>query len=447
MKISIDRRDFIKTGMAAGMAAALGPKILSAAPEKEKKIRIGIIGIGLRGTGHLDGLLQRGDVTVPAVCDIDTERFQIAQDLIAKAGDKKAEVYQGSETAYKKLLARGDLDAVLIATPWLWHFPMALDAMKAGIPVATEVAGAASVQECWDLVEAHETTGTPFMFLENVCYRRDVMAVLNMIRQNLFGELIHCRCGYQHDLREVKFQPGVEFGEKGVHEARWRTEQSVKRNGDLDPTHGAGPVAMYLNVNRGNRFVSLTSTATQSRGLHNYIVEHGGENHPNAKIPFALGDVVTTVIRCANGESVLVTHDTNLPRPYSLGFYVHGTKGIWNHDGDRIYFENRSPEAHVWEKDEAYLKQYDHPLWKRYENRAEGAGHGGMDFFVLNAFVECLKRKEPFPIDVYDAAAWQCITPLSEQSIAEGGEPQEFPDFTRGAWIRRRPVFAVKEEY
>jgi predicted dehydrogenase len=407
-----------------------------------------MIGIGLRGTGHLESLLQRGDVLVPAICDVDPERISIAQDWIQKAGQKKADAYGvEGDFAYRKLLARGDLDGVVIATPWLWHQPMAIDAMKAGVAVGAEVAGAASLQECWDLVETQESTGTPYMLLENVCYRRDIMAVLRMVREGLFGELIHCRCGYQHDLREVKFEPGTEFGAKGKHEAKWRTDQSVRRNGDLYPTHGTGPVAMMLNINRGNRFLDLTSVATKSRGLHNYVIDHGGPDHPNAKILFRLGDVVTTQIRCANGETVLVTHDTNLPRPYSLGFYVHGTKGIWNHDGDRIYFEGRSPNSHEWEKDESYLKTYDHPLWKRYENLAEGAGHGGMDFFVLNAFVECLKRKQAFPIDVYDSATWRAITPLSEQSVAGGGEPQAFPDFTNGRWTERKDFFGGREEF
>lgn len=446
MAESFARRDFIKAG-AAGMAAVLIPGWLQALDERMKTVRIGMIGVGLRGMGHLSNLLQRSDVRIPAVCDIDTERIPIAQDLIVKAGHPKAEAYTEDEFAYRKLLARGDLDAVILSTPWLWHFPMAVDAMKARVPVATEVSGAASVQECWDLVETHEDTGTPFMFLENVCYRRDVMAVLNMIRQGLFGDLIHCRCGYQHDLREVKFQPGAEFGGKGIHEAKWRTEQSVKRNADLYPTHGAGPVAMYLDINRGNRFVTLTSMATASSGLHDYIMKVGGPSHPNARIAFRLGDVVTSLIKCAGGQTVLVTHDTNLPRPYSLGFYVHGSRGIWNHDAGSIYLEGTSPEPHVWEPEAAYLSRYDHPLWKRFDSRAEGSGHGGMDFFVLNALVECLKRGAPFPIDVYDAASWKVITPLSEQSISQGGEPQEFPDFTRGRWVNRSPSFGFSDAY
>ena len=330
---------------------------------------------------------------------------------------------------------------------------MAVATMKAGKYAGVEVSAANTIEECWDLVNTSEETGKPCMILENVCYRRDVMAVLNMVRQGLFGELIHLECGYQHDLRNVKFndgkQPyggGVEFGEKGLSEAKWRTLHSVTRNGDLYPTHGVGPVAEYLNINRGNRFVSLTSTASKARGLHKYIVDQAGEDHPNAKVRFKLGDVITTVIQTAQGESIVVRHDTNLPRPYSLGFRVQGTDGLWMDLNDGIYVEGKSP-AHQWEAAGSYLEQYDHPLWKRYAPQAEGAGHGGMDFFVGHAFVESVKRQAPTPLDAYDAAAWSAVTPLSEQSIASGGTSQLFPDFTRGRWIKRAPIFALDDDY
>jgi hypothetical protein len=285
------------------------------------------------------------------------------------------------------------------------------------------------------------------MLLENVCYRRDVMAVLDMVKRGMFGELIHCQCGYQHDLRNIKFQPGVEFGPGAEGEAVWRTEHSIRRNGDIYPTHGVGPVAKYLGINCGNRFMTLTSMATKSRGLHDYIVKNGGEDHPHAKIQFALGDIVTTLIKCANGETVLVSHDTNLPRPYSLNFRVQGTKGLWMRDNRSIYLEDVSPEPHRWEPFEKYQEEYDHPLWKRYASDAEGAGHGGMDFFVVNAFVESVKRNVPPPIDVYDAASWSVISALSERSVAMGSEPIPFPDFTRGKWVTRRSTFGDSDVF
>ncbi len=441
------RRSFIRSGTMAGMAAVMLPRFAYTGSAIKQTIRIGMIGIGLRGTNHLANILERRDVEVPAICDIDPGRIPIAQGMLRDAGKPRAETYTENETSYQKLLSRDDLDGVIISTPWIWHIPMTIDAMKSGKIAGLEVAGAFSVQECWDLVNTYEQTGVPMMFLENVCYRRDIMAVLNMVRKNMFGELIHCQGGYQHDLRDVKFQPGVEFGDKGEHEAVWRTQHSIKRNGDLYPTHGVGPLAVYLNINRGNRFVSLTSTATKSRGLHNYIIEHGGPDHPNAAVKFSLGDIVTTVIKCAGGETVILSHDTNLPRPYSLGFRVQGTKGLWMRDGNMLYIEGVSREPHTWEDATPFLEKYDHPLWKKFEDAAVGSGHGGMDFFVLNAFVESLKRGVNPPLDVYDAAAWSVITPLSEQSIAAGGTPQMFPDFTGGRWIKRKPVFALRDAF
>jgi hypothetical protein len=292
------------------------------------------------------------------------------------------------------------------------------------------------------------------MLMENVCYRRDIMAVLNMVRKGLFGELLHLQGGYQHDLREVKFndgkQPyggGVEFGKKGYSESKWRTMHSVKRNGDLYPTHGAGPVSTMLNINRGNRFKHITSTSTQSRGLHDYIVKKGGEFHPNAKVVFKLGDIVTSVIKCANGQTVMLSHDTNSPRPYSLNFRVQGTNGIWMRDNDSIYLEGLSPKPHYWEPFDNYQKQYDHPLWKAFANDAEGAGHGGIDFFIMRAFIESIKRNLHPPIDVYDAVSMSAICPLSEESISRGSRPMDFPDFTRGKWKKTQPIFGLNSEY
>jgi predicted dehydrogenase len=292
------------------------------------------------------------------------------------------------------------------------------------------------------------------MIMENVNYRRDIMAVLNMVRQGLFGELLHCQGGYQHDLRHVKFNDGngaygggVEFGEKGFSEARWRTQHSVDRNGDLYPTHGLGPVSPMLDINRGNRMLHLSSAATQTRGLHKYIVDNGGEQHPNAKVKFKLGDIVTTVIKCANGQTIMLSHDTNSPRPYSLNFRVQGTQGIWMKDNQSIYIEGMSPEAHRWQSDEEYLKKYDHPLWKRFENEAAGAGHGGMDFFIARAFIEAIKGDAKPVIDVYDAVSMSVISPLSEKSIMLNSASVKIPDFTRGKWKNNQSIFGLNEDY
>jgi predicted dehydrogenase len=440
--MNLDRREFIKKNTIAGIGLAMAPTFLHAAVPAEEKIRLGFIGVGGRGTDLLGLALERKDVVIKAVCDIKITAVMNAQKLVEEAGQPKPEGYSENENAYLKLVSRDDIDGIVIATPWLWHTPMAVASMKAGKYTAVEVPAATTIEECWDLVNTSEETGMPCMILENVCYRRDVLAILNMVRQDMFGELIHCQCGYQHDLRGIKFNPGVEFGPGAVGEAEWRTFQSINRNGDIYPTHGLGPVANYLNINRGNRLVSLTSVATKTRGLHDYIVKTAGEDHPNADIIFKLGDIVTTLIRCNNGETIVISHDTNLPRPYSLGFRVQGTKGIWMDDGNQIYIEGIS-QPHVWDPADSFLEKYDHPLWKKYENQAEGAGHGGMDFFVIHAFIESVKNRVQPPLDVYDAAAWSIVSPLSERSIADGGEPQDFPDFTRGRWMVRKPVFGL----
>jgi predicted dehydrogenase len=450
----MNRKDFVRlTGLGAASLAVLPETNLFAAPA-DAKVKMALIGTGLRGQNHLDLLLRRDDVDLVAICDVDERMLKLARELVNKSGKKMPEVFTGNAYAWKQLLTKHQPDGIIIATPWEWHKPMILGALDAGVKyVGTEVILGMTLEDHWDVVHAAEKQNAHVMMMENVCYRRDVMAVLNMVRQGMFGELIHLQGGYQHDLREVKFNDGVnpyghgvEFGEKGFSEAHWRTEHSVHRNGDLYPTHGIGPLAHYININRGNRFLSLCSFSSKARGLHNHIVKKGGADHPNAKVEFKLGDVVTTSISCANGETILLQHDTNLPRPYSLGFRVQGTEGLWMDVNKGIYIQDKSAKAHQWDEAKAWLDKYDHPLWARWSKSTEGAGHGGMDFFVVHALVESIKRRIPTPMDVYDAAAWSAITPLSERSIELGNETVEFPDFTGGQWMYRKPVFSLTDE-
>lgn len=449
------RRNFVKKTAIVGTGLALAPSLTFGINTGSKeKLNVGLIGVGLRGTNHLNNVLLRDDVNVVAICDIDQRRNTIALDMIAKADQPKPKVFGKSDYDYRNLLELKEVDAVIISTPWLWHTRMAKDSMLAGKYTGLEVSAANTMEECWDLVNTHEQTGSHLMILENVCYRRDIMAVLNMVRQDVFGELVHFRCGYQHDLRFVKlndgktaYGKGVEFGEKGISESAWRTQHSLLRNADVYPTHGAGPIAVMCDINRGNRFVSITSMASKGIGIHNYIVKNGGENHPNAKLKFKQGDVITSMIETANGETIIVTHDCNLPRPYSLGFRVQGSEGIWEVDGNRIYIEGKAEKSHRWDEATAWLDKYDHPLWKKYGETAMGAGHGGMDFFVIQAFIESAKKNIAPPLDAYDAAAWSAITPLSEVSIANNGESQDFPDFTRGNWVKRKPYNWIKDSY
>lgn len=451
------RHEFLKkTGItAAALAMSPATDLFARSYPADAKIKMAIIGTGLRGQNHLDLLLRRDDVDVVAICDISDRMLGMAKAAINKSGKKMPQIFTGDDYAWEKMLKEKELDAVIIATPWEWHKPMVIGSLEAGLKyVGTEVILGITLQDHWDVVKAAEKHNAHVMMLENVCYRRDVMAILNMVRQGLFGELIHLQGGYQHDLRDVKMNDGVraygggcEFGENGFSEAHWRTQHSIHRNGDLYPTHGIGPIAQCININRGNRFVNLCSFSSKSRGLHDHIVKTCGADSKNAKIEFKLGDVVTTSIKCANGETILLQHDTSLPRPYSLGFRVQGTGGIWMDVSKTIYVEGKSARNDVWDDQQKWLNEYDHPLWKKYGQDAQGAGHGGMDFFVIHSFIESAKRKLPTALDVYDAAAWSAITPLSEQSIELGNETVEFPDFTGGQWMYRKPVFAFNDDY
>ena len=450
----INRRKFIKSSALIGASTALYSSKLFDLKNNDKKLRLGIIGTGLRGQWMTHLCLLRNDVEIKAICDIDYEMINKTLNLIKDAGAFPPDVYKNGDHDFLNLVKRDDIDAVYIATPWEWHHPMAIAAMDEGKHVGTECPAALTVSEIWDLVNTSERSNRHCMLMENVCYRRDVMAVLNMVRQGLFGELLHCQGGYQHDLREVKFndgkQPyggGVEFNSSGYSESKWRTQHSIDRNGDLYPTHGVGPISTMLDINRGNRFSHITSTSSQSRGLNKHIINNGGKDHPSANIEFKLGDIVTSVIKCENGETIVLSHDTSSPRPYSLNFRVQGTEGIWMVDNNSIYIENISKDEHRWESDEEYLLKYDHPLWQKFEEQAAGSGHGGMDFFILNAFVEPLKRGLRPPIDVYDAASMSVISPLSEKSIRLGSAPVKFPDFTRGKWKSNKPIFGLNKNY
>ena len=444
------RRDFVRN-TAVGLAGLTILPTGSLFARNADKVRLGYIGVGLRGRNHIQEGLLRNDVEIVAICDIQESSLKYCRAQFVKAGKKLPVEYTGSVDAYKKLVERKDIDAVIIATPWQFHRDQSIDAMRAGKYVGCEVIAGITEQDHWDILKVYEETKVPYMTLENVCYRRDVMAVLNMVRQNVFGELIHLEGGYQHDLRPVLFNDGKNFDGKGgefgpntMGEAQWRTQFNIDRNGDIYPTHGAGPVMHYIDINRGNRFTNLVSFASKSRGLNRYI-DKVSPGNKNAKINFKNGDVVTTTLNCANGETVVLSHDTHLPRPYSLGFRVQGTEGLWMDVNESIYIEGKSKSYDEWDKAQVWFDKYDHPLWKKYAKLAEGAGHGGMDWFVFNAFVEAVKQKKQTPIDVYDSLTMSVITPLSEKSIEEGNTPQKFPDFTKGKWKDAKPDFALND--
>lgn len=455
--MNLNRRSFVKRTLGGVGAMVIGKNALAgtlAAPtilrgKDDRKVRLGFIGVGGMGTNLLRSCLLMPDVEIPAICDTDPKALQRALDLTEKSGRKRPEGYSKDEEDYLNLVVREDIDAVVIATPWLWHTPMCIAAMKAGKHVAPEVWGASSVDECWELVRAAEETGMQCMMLENHCYDRIEMSVLKMVREGLFGEMLHYECSYCHDLRGVKFRPGAEFGPNAEGEARWRTVHSLKRNGDLYPTHGLGPIANYMDDNRGNRMVTLTSTATKSRSLQEYIIKQGGKGHPNAELDWTLGDIITTVIKTQNGETITLTHDTNSPRPYSNNMMAQGTKGLWMYHRqlcNSVHVEGRSPD-HQWEAWEKYIPEFEHPLWKKFTSEGVRGDHGGAGYLKVRGFVECIKRGIPTPIDVYDTAAWIAVTPLTEKSIAMGSAPVDFPDFTTGKWMTNKPIFGLTDQY
>lgn len=406
-------------------------------------VRIGFVGLGGRGQGNLRELLNVEGVIVPAVCDKYEDRANKGKEIVEEETGTAPDVYLD----YKELLARDDIDAVFCCTTWITHARIGIDAMRAGKHVGFEVGGAASIEECWQLVRASEETGKFCMLLENCCYDRSEMAIFNMIKKGLFGDLIHMQGGYQHDLRDE-----ISLGRENRHGRLFNFQH---RNGELYPTHQFGPISKALSINRGNRYISVSSFATKSKGLNEWIKKNKGEDYDLADYEFNQGDIVTTVLKTADGQTVVLTHDCSLPRPYSRGYRVQGTGGIYMEDGETIYLEGVSHEnknhwTHEWESFDKYQEEYEHPLWKKY--RIDGVhegGHGGMDYLVFSAFIEAVKVGSQPPIDVYDTATWMAVTCLSEQSIAIGGAPVPFPDFTNGMWIDREPyrrgIFCLEE--
>ena len=398
----------------------------------KKRVDIGFIGISGRGSSMLDLLLQVEGVRVPAVCDKVVERAENGIEIVNKRTGNAYPVHAYID--YKELLKNEKLDAVMICTTWITHARIAIDAMRAGCNVAFEVGGAASIEECWQLVRTSEDTGKFCMLLENCCYDRNEMALFNMIKMGLFGEITHMEGGYRHDLREE-----ICMGRENIH---GRLFNFMHRNGELYPTHQLGPISKALGINRGNRFLTLVSMSSKSRGLNEWIKSRKGEDYDIANYAFNQGDVTTTIIKCANGETITLTHDCSTPRPYSRNYVIEGTKGIYSeNDGEcgGLYLDSFSDGEPRWREFKDYREKYEHPLWQAYEKGGIKAGHGGMDYLVLSAFVESLLLEAKPPIDVYDTASWMAITCLSEQSAAMGGMPVPVPDFTNGMWIDREP--------
>ncbi len=399
---------------------------------KNGNFQVGVIGVGARGSFLVSGILCRNpDVTIRYICD----RYADRAEASAKEVQQLTGTLPAVVTDYQTILNDPEIEVVFNYASWETHLPIAIACMKVGKICGFEVGGAYSLQQCWDLVHTYEETGVPCMMLENCCYDKRETMIMNMVRKGLFGEVIHCEGGYRHDLRdEVAF---------GVEKRHYRLAQYKARNCDNYPTHDLGPIAKILEINRGNRMVSLVSVASKAAGLRDYIERHKAEDDVLRQTTFAQGDVVDTLIRCANGETIRLTLDTTLPRFYSRDFCVQGTRAMYTEQGDALFLDgvgdHNLPITDHLRSAEQYEETYLSPTWKTYRHNPVG-GHGGMDWLVHTAFLDCLRRGETeMPIDVYDIAAWTCISALSEISIAKGGQPVDIPDFTNGAWITRKP--------
>ena len=389
--------------------------------------RVALAGCGCRGASMLPLLLEMEDVRVTAVCDPYLDKAEACAEQVRKAYGEPCAVY----TDYREMIEKDDADGVMVSTSWQAHCAVAIAAMRAGKYAAVECGGGCSMDELWDLVRTSEQTGMPCMALENCCYDRNEMAVLNMIKQGIFGEVVHVQGGYGHDLRDE-----ISYGRENRH---YRFANYKVRNGELYPGHAIGPMAKYLNVNRGNRMVSLSSMASGAFGLNDYAEKNEKVNPAFKTARFAQGDIVKTNIKCANGELITLTLDTTLPRNYSRNFTVRGTNGYFSEVCNGIHLENVHGEwdHNFYNNVKEYREKYEHPVWHKFEIEGVKGGHGGMDWLVFDAFFEALKNGEVPPIDTYDTAAWMAITPLSEISIMNNGAPQDIPDFTRGMWTHR----------
>ena len=406
------------------------------ATRKIKPLKLGLIGLGPRSPAQVYGTQWAGGAEIVAICDCEADRIEESLKLFKKLKMKRPKTYLD----HRELLKDPRIEAVMVPSSWNSHVPIAIDAMRAGKYVSFEVGGACSIQQLWDLVHTSEETGIPCMMLENCCYGRDELMVLNLVRQGLFGELIYCEGGYEHNLGALS---------TGLERQRERSFHNLRRNGDLYPTHALGPVSKILGINRGNRFLSLTSTATKARGLAAAAEKKDWKGAAGNRV-FNKGDVVTTVIKCANGEVITLKHCVSLPRPYSRDCRVQGTKGIWLEDAKGLFIEGLTKtdfvddkgkpyKAEKWDDIKSYYDKHDHPIWQEFRKDVKG-GHGGMDTLILKAFFDAVRKRIATPIDVYDTAAWMAITCLSEDSIAMGSMPVPVPDFTNGKWINREPA-------
>ncbi len=397
-----------------------------------KTYNVGVIGLGIRGAWWAcDMLPDLENVNVTAICDLYDDRIEEA----AKKLEEKGKPAKLKTRDFRELINSDLVDVVFVLSAWGNHYEATMMAMDLHKPVGLEVGGAYSIQECYDLVRKHEQTKTPVMMLENCCYGEVEMTVLNMARNGVLGDIVHCDGSYSHDLR--KSLAGL------VRDRHYRCEEYMHRNCDSYPTHEIGPISKVLGIGSGNRFVSLVSMSSRAAGMNEYLSDKP-DNYYHGK-NFMQGDIFTTMIKCAGGETVTIRLDTTLPRPYSRSFTVRGTKGMYEEATNSVFLDcdhNDISVMHNWRENwgnmEKYMEEHRHPLWVQFREEGVKGNHGGMDYLVACAFFDALDKGEPMPIDIYDAVCWMAITTLSEQSVALGSQSVLFPDFTGGKWIEKK---------
>ncbi len=431
------RRKFVQLSTASAVAAGV-TRMTHAAPTsttqtmidvpfEKRNPRIGMIGTGGRGTSLLENLLA-ADAQVVAICDAVPAHAENAAGLVEKSGQKKPGLFTDGTHAYQALLKSPEVDFVIVATPWMWHAEMAIAAMKAGKDVAVEVPAVTTLEDCWNIVRTSEATRKHCTMLENCCYGYNETLVLRMVHAGKFGDLLYGEGAYLHDLREEL------FSDKG--EGLWRRAEHTKRDGNLYPTHGLGPVANYMGINHGDKFGHLVSMSTPQRGLDVYRKAHLKAGDPRLAEKYVTGDMNTTLIKTTKGLTITVKHTVSTPHPYDRVNSIAGTNGIFEDYPARIYLDGQNKDEE-WGSIDLY-KEFEHPLWKREGDLAKKVGgHGGMDFLMLYRLLACLREGIAPDMDVYDAAAWSAVSPLSVSSVAKGSAPMEFPDFTQGKWQMR----------
>ena len=450
----MERREFLMAAGVTGIGLASGalfadtqvakprPKgsksVAGLVVPKMDKVRVAFIGVGARGSGHVSQLCLIDGVEVVAICDNHLPSLERAVKNVVERHKRPTPLAFGKgPDDYKRMLERTDIDCVFIATPWHEHVRMAVDTMNSGKHAFVEVPAATSLEECWLLVETAERNQKNCMMMENVNYGREELLVLNMVQKGVFGELIHGEAAYIHDLRSQMHE--IEHGT-----GSWRTYEYAKHNGNLYPTHGLGPVAHYMDINRGDAFDYMTSISSPSLMRNLYAKEAFPEGHERRSIKFVCGDINTSIIKTKRGRTIMVQWDEQLPRPYTRHNFIQGTKGAWGGFPDRLAIEGDGRSAESWIQGDdlkPWYEKYEHPLYKRMgEESKRNGGHGGMDFLMLWRIIYCLRNGIPLDQDVYDAAAWSVVTPLSEVSVANRGRSMDFPDFTRGEWKTRKPL-------